>query len=73
MKIKRCTDCIHYGVTDDNKEEQSCNADPANITNMGCLIRRLLWAVYCLEETIQQQTEVMVEEAEDDDETWPPT
>ena len=70
MKPRKCTDCIHYGVTEQNTEEKSCNADTAIMTNMACLIRRLLWAVYCLEEAIHNQTEALAEEDADDDGEW---
>jgi len=71
--MKKCTGCQYFKVLDHKEEEMGCSMPSEEMTDIVCLLRRILWQAGCIEHAINEQTKMLEadeDDEDDDDEKW---
>lgn len=66
--MKLCTKCPYFRVLDSKNEDLGCSMPSENITDIVCLLRRILWQLCGIEHAVNEQTDILETDADDDDE-----
>jgi hypothetical protein len=65
--MRKCTDCPHYKVLNPKEEELGCSFPSEELTDIVCLLRRILWQTCGVEYVIKEQTDILETDADDED------